>query len=329
MELARVIGYTNGSGTVQTTTTSSTVAAKWPEAIDVNVGILKPEVAASFKRQVISALRSRGLYEVLQYEVPSVADLVAANPGMDVSRVTAKQQELETALKRHHALVADNLPPLIKGESLNNAEQSKLNAFVTDGDGPGLFAWMMELIDLSKGRAQDKVRKAYTQVKVTPSDGGLALSTAIETKWWLYKQNTLYSTGTQSGIREGIRDIITMLLDGPPRVSARPTPLFTDNDGTWYISRDAASTTSMVYIIRHVRFIQQAVYDKEVRVFQVDGELNPPDALTKHKSSSDYKRHMAVMMGFPQLALQIWRTSPKYLKHRAKKIVPVSPLQDD
>ena len=62
------------------------------------------------------------------------------------------------------------------------------------------------------------------------------------------------------------------------------TPLFTDNDGTWYVARDAQSTTSMTYIIRHVRFIQQAEYDAAVKVFQIDGELNPTDAFTKYKT---------------------------------------------
>ena len=50
------------------------------------------------------------------------------------------------------------------------------------------------------------------------------------------------------------------------------TPLFTDNDGTWYVARNAQSTTSMTYIIRHVRFIQQAEYDGVAKVFQIDGE---------------------------------------------------------
>jgi hypothetical protein len=103
----------------------------------------------------------------------------------------------------------------------------------------------------------------------------------------------------------------------------RPTHLFTDNDGTWYVARDAASTTSMTYIIRHVRFIQQAEFDAAIKCFQIDGELNPPDVLTKYKSSGDFKRHMAFMMGFPEVALKIWQTSPKFLKHKAKRIMPV------
>ena len=108
----------------------------------------------------------------------------------------------------------------------------------------------------------------------------------------------------------------------------KPVPLFTDNDGTWYVSRDAASATSMVYIIRHVRFLQQADYDKVIKVFQVDGELNPVDPFTKFRPKQDFKRHMAFLMGNPELALVLWRSSTRYKTHRYKKIVPVSPLED-
>ena len=107
----------------------------------------------------------------------------------------------------------------------------------------------------------------------------------------------------------------------------KPTPLFTDNDGTWYVSREAASATTMVYIIRHVRFLQQATYDKVTKVFQLDGTLNPTDVFTKHLPREDYRRHMAFLMGRPDLALVWWRQSSKYKTHKYKKIVPVSPLE--
>ena len=107
----------------------------------------------------------------------------------------------------------------------------------------------------------------------------------------------------------------------------KPTALFTDNDGTWYVSRDAMSTSAMTYIMRHVRFLQQAVYDDVVKVFQVDGELNPTDALTKYLPKPAWQRHLAFLMGYPEVALQLWRQDKKYESHRYKKIVPVSPLE--
>ena len=107
----------------------------------------------------------------------------------------------------------------------------------------------------------------------------------------------------------------------------RPTPLFTDNDGTWYVAREAASASSMTYIMRHIRFIQQAEYDEVVKVFQIDGELNPPDALTKYKSKPDFKRHLAFINGYPELALQLWRQCAKYKTYKYKKIVPAPTLE--
>ena len=105
------------------------------------------------------------------------------------------------------------------------------------------------------------------------------------------------------------------------------TPLFTDNDGTWYVARDAQSTTSMTYIIRHVRFIQQAEYDAVVKVFQMDGELNPTDAFTKYKDKASFHRHMAFMMGFPVEALQMWLKSTKKQNYKYKRIVPVPTVE--
>ena len=109
----------------------------------------------------------------------------------------------------------------------------------------------------------------------------------------------------------------------------KPSPLFTDNDGTWYVSRDAASTVNMTYIIRHVRTLQQAEYDGLMNARQVDGELNPTDVLTKHKPKQQTARHFAFLMGYPELALQLWRQSVQYKTHKYKKIVPVSPLETD
>ena len=109
----------------------------------------------------------------------------------------------------------------------------------------------------------------------------------------------------------------------------RPTSLFTDNDGVWYVARDATSTSSMTYIMRHVRFLQQAEYDEVTKAFQIEGELNPTDVLTKYKPRPDHERHHAFMMGFPERALQLWRQSTKYKAYKHKKIVAVSSLVEE
>ena len=44
-----------------------------------------------------------------------------------------------------------------------------------------------------------------------------------------------------------------------------PTPVFTDNDGTWYVARDGTGTTRMNYIINHMRMLQELESTHETR----------------------------------------------------------------
>ena len=94
-------------------------------------------------------------------------------------------------------------------------------------------------------------------------------------------------------------------------------------------ARDAASATSMIYIMRHVRFIQQVEHDGETRAHQIEGELNPPDALTKWLAGPDRRRHYLFMMGYPDEARAMWESSTKYKNYKPKKIIPVSELETE
>ena len=71
----------------------------------------------------------------------------------------------------------------------------------------------------------------------------------------------------------------------------------------------------------------KAVYAANTRAFQIDGEKNPADVLTKYKSRADFALHQAFLMGYPEKALRIWRASAKYRNYKPKKIVPVSDLE--
>ena len=83
----------------------------------------------------------------------------------------------------------------------------------------------------------------------------------------------------------------------------------------------------MVYIIRHVRFIQQAEFDREIKVYQVDGWLNPTDPFTKYMPGTDKRRHYLFLMGFPAAARRMWLDSAKFKTWKPKKLVPVSELE--
>jgi hypothetical protein len=103
---------------------------------------------------------------------------------------------------------------------------------------------------------------------------------------------------------------------------SQPSWVLTDNDGVWSIARDATGTTSLIYIIRHVRFVQQAQEDGEVRVSQVDGRLNPTDGLTKWLAKDTKKRDFAFLMGFPEAAYQTWIESKVFKQFTPRKIAP-------
>ena len=79
----------------------------------------------------------------------------------------------------------------------------------------------------------------------------------------------------------------------------------------------------MTYVVRHIRFIQEANDSAQVATVQVDGELNPTDALTKWLPPGDRARHYAFLMGDQSKANRLWRESSKFRNYKPKLIVPV------
>jgi hypothetical protein len=104
----------------------------------------------------------------------------------------------------------------------------------------------------------------------------------------------------------------------------KPSPLFTDNDGTWHVATGGASVTSMVYIIRHVRFLQQSSQEEEITCYQIDGTINPADPLTKWLMAAIRQRHYLFLMGFPKEALEMWLASTDFKKWKPKIINKVA-----
>ena len=102
----------------------------------------------------------------------------------------------------------------------------------------------------------------------------------------------------------------------------KPTPLLTDNDGVWTIARDAVGTTSLIYIIRHCRFVQQAQEQGEILVGQLDGRINPTDGLTKYLPKTTTIRDNMFLMGFPQEAYRYWLASKVFKQFKPRNIAP-------
>ena len=110
----------------------------------------------------------------------------------------------------------------------------------------------------------------------------------------------------------------------------RPLPSLTDNDGCWYVARDAKGTTKMIHVIKHIRFLQDVctVDEPVIKIFQIDGELNPTDCLATWRDSTTRKRHYAFLMGKPELARKLWRESQRFKSYKPKKIVPAVKVPD-
>jgi hypothetical protein len=191
MSLVIPRGYTDGSGVQSVGRVQSALTSDFPKEIDINIDIVKPEVASTFQRQVVSALRSRGLFAFLEYAEPTLDDLAAANPGVSAEALLQKHTALQAAFQEYDNKVADLLPNLVKWSSLSQSEQEGVNDMTRRGDGRALYAWLMAVTDLKKGRAQDRIRSAFVTTKVAANYSGAQLASAVEAKWWLYRQNTL------------------------------------------------------------------------------------------------------------------------------------------
>ena len=59
----------------------SALVAPWPNAIDIYNDITKQGLATTFQTKLVSAMRTRGLLEVIEMRPPSLKDLLEANPG--------------------------------------------------------------------------------------------------------------------------------------------------------------------------------------------------------------------------------------------------------
>ena len=66
---------------------SSTQVAEWPAAFDIKTDTTKQGKAELFQQQLVSALRTRKLYEVLEEMPPTVDDIIAAYAAKGVKSI--------------------------------------------------------------------------------------------------------------------------------------------------------------------------------------------------------------------------------------------------
>ena len=87
-------------------------------------------------------------------------------------------------------------------------------------------------------------------------------------------------------------------------------------------ARDAQNATKMIYVVRHVRMLQDLVEKQMISVFQVDGRLNPADALSKWLEACHRAHHMMFLMGDPRGAIKACQDTTMYRSFKPKRLVP-------
>ena len=157
--------------------------------------------------------------DIIEQREPSLKEVISANPGVDANDAHIIFDNLLAARQKKAANLADVLSQVVVWAPMLQSDKDELNTLISDGQGIDVYAWIMVHTDLRVGKAQDKIRLAFNKVTVNAASSVTALITAIESKWWLYKTNTLFSIDTPEGVREGVRAVLTMLLEGPPTVA--------------------------------------------------------------------------------------------------------------
>ena len=199
----------------------SALVSKWPDAIDIGVDIFKPGKAEKWSRELIAALRSRGLYKWVRMAPPSLQQLAEENPHEDPALMIEVFDSLVQDRKSNLATVADLLPQTVVYSSMTMSERLKLNKLSADGLGADVYGFITSLVDTRSGRAQDKLQEQFRECKVHPSDSVERVLNRIDLKWWLFKHNLLFCF-TNTDCRndaEGVRHILQMLMGGPPSFS--------------------------------------------------------------------------------------------------------------
>ena len=128
---------------------NSAMVARWPAALSLTHDIAVQGKAAEYKRQLDSALRTRGLLRHILEAVPSYADFVAENKGADPEDIQNFYDKMVDDKERHLAIVADLLNEVIVWESLLQHEKDTLNTLISSGRGDKVYAWLVKATTLT------------------------------------------------------------------------------------------------------------------------------------------------------------------------------------
>ena len=194
------------------------LATPFPLPINVLNDIYVAGKSDNFLRDMRAALETRDLLQAVVCRPPDFEQLQRANPRASAAAVQTVLDTLLADRSRKHKAAAAQLPRLVTNLTLS--EQKAVNSMAAADDAPGLFEFIHDLVDLTQGKAQDRVQVKYAEVTVSPTDSYVTVAKSIELKWHLFTLNNLFNKETDAGIRVGMRAVHAMLVKGPPTAAS-------------------------------------------------------------------------------------------------------------
>ena len=186
----------------------STVVTPWPSPFCVHTDIFTPGKVDTFVRELDNALRTRKLLEPILSAPLTLADVLTANPGATAEQC---QQLYDNAILTTQEKLKDaaaNLPLVVKTATLTHLEMKELNGLSEAGDSQGIYELIRGWTDVTRGRAQDRIRVKFNDVSLNPTDSLPHVSKQLDLKYYLYSQNTLFGQTTEQDQREAIRSML-------------------------------------------------------------------------------------------------------------------------
>jgi uncharacterized membrane protein YgcG len=218
-----------GHGQVEPDRLDPAKLAPFPKALDINSDILIPQFSDKWMMELKAALGSRFQFEVLEEADPTLDQIFEwyEDTGYSNEQLTTFYDAILQKRHEKRRLATLNLLAAIKDESLTMMQREKLLKFGDMHDAVSIYKFICEVCDLSAGLSQDKIRAKYAKVKIAATDSASTIIKQIELKWWLLRKHTNYGLASAPAVLEAVKQVIKMLLDGPPRVAASAALEFT------------------------------------------------------------------------------------------------------
>jgi hypothetical protein len=106
-------GYTDGSGVGFPNKINSALTSPFPKAIDMENDITKQGCVDTYLRELKSALRTRGLMDVIEQREPTIDEVMSANKSIPRDDAHMILDKLLTTRQRQAANLADVLSQVV------------------------------------------------------------------------------------------------------------------------------------------------------------------------------------------------------------------------